>query len=106
MSPFRSNSTAAAQSVEITVFTSPISRPIPLRIVFCEILVIFREPSYPPWQELQPPIERHFLRRRLQWPTFRPESRLAFALWTRASQVLGASIEWARLEPAAMYEPQ
>src|ERR1043166_6583316 len=100
MSPFRNNSTAAARSVEMTVFTLAMSQPELRRTVFCERLLIFDEACHPMWRESQPPKVRHFLHPHLQWPGFQQECRLAFALSTTANQVPGVSIELAHQEQA------
>src|SRR5258705_13144199 len=103
---FRSSSTAATRSVEITVFTLAISRPRPLRTVSCETFLTFDESCHRTWRESQPPEVRHFLRPPLLWPAFRRECHPAFVLWTTVNRVPGASIELARREPAATYAPQ
>src|SRR5436190_12243298 len=101
MSPFRSSSTAATRSVEITVFTLAISPTIPLPTVSCETLLSSDEAYHRTWRESQPPEVRHFLRPPHLWPTFRRECHPAFAPWTTANRVPGASIELAHPEPAA-----
>src|SRR5882672_3578323 len=112
-SPFRRSSTARAVAAlsdrrrrseiaaTVTVFTLAISQPRPLRTVSCETLLTFDEACYRMSLESKLREEPHFSRRPLLWPVCRRECHLAFALWTTANRVPGASIELAHREPAA-----
>src|SRR6185295_17902855 len=93
-------------SLRMTVFMVAISQLRPLRTVSCETLLTFDEACHPMWRESQPPKVRHFLRRPLLWPAFRPECHRAFAPWTTANRVPVASIGLAHREPAAKCAPQ